>query len=195
MSSEQERTPQDKLKEITSILGSDGMFGGVSKIIQQLGQLAEKGEHFKRAMEGDSDSSLTSNSSCNSTNKKMAGSFDYSVRFGTLKKDDSVSVKPEPTSPKVTASTVARTKPSVETREAEVELFEEDDHLLIVAEMPGVSADGVELTFTEDGVQIRGTGRISSFTKAIGLPRAFRQEDASITSNNGIVEIRLRTSK
>lgn len=190
MSSEPERTPQDKLNDITSILGSDGMFGGVSKIIQQLGALAEKGEQFKRSMEGDSDSS--------SPAKKMAGSFDYSVRFGTLKKDDSVNVAPEPTSPKAnstksTATTSARTKPAIETREAEVELFEEDDHLLIVAEMPGVSTDGVELTFTEEGVQIRGTGRISSFTKAIGLPRAFTQEDASITSNNGIVEIRLRT--
>jgi HSP20 family protein len=189
MSSESERTPQDKLNDITSILGSDGMFGGVSKIIQQLGALAEKGEHFKRAMEGDTDT--------DSPAKKMAGSFDYSVRFGTLKKDDSMKVSPESISPKASSNrssvaTAAKMTPQVEAREAEVELFEEEDHLLIVAEMPGVSADGVELTFTEQGVQIRGTGRISSFTKAIGLPRAFTNEDATITANNGIVEIRLR---
>jgi len=185
MSSEPERTPQEKIDHITSILGSDGMFGGVSKMIQQLSQLAEKGEQLKRSSHSESDSD----------SKKMAGSFDYSVRFGSLKREESHAVKPEPTTPKASAVPITRSNAPSEARQAEVELFEEEDHLLILAEMPGVPTEGVELIFGENELQIHGKGRVSSFTKTLTLPSSFSEKDASITSNNGIVEIRLRMLK
>lgn len=87
---------------------------------------------------------------------------------------------------------------SSSTREAEVhelrepvcDVFEEQDELVIIAEMPGVSLDDLQLGLEGDLLTIEATGKTRKYFKELHLPFAIDLARLRRTANNGVVELR-----
>ena len=180
----------DKSIDMDGLLGMAGMLGGFSQLIQQLGSLAEKGEQLKRSSQSDSSDPA----------KKIASSFGYSVKFGgesfggnrspeSFSSEDHAT--PKSTVRQAGQPEAARSRPVQSVREPIVDTFEESDHFLIVAEMPGVSKDNIELRFSEDAMQLIGLSTFTRYEKTISIPENSSRDDVTVITNNGIVEIRL----
>jgi len=188
-------TNQDKGMDMDGLLGMTGMLGGFSQLIQQLGNLAEKGEQLKRSSQSDSSDPA----------KKMAGSFGYSVKFGgesfggnrsTESFSSDASSTQDHATPKATVrqagqGEAARARPVQSVREPIVDTYSETDHFLIVAEMPGVSKDNIELQFSEGVMHLIGLSTSTRYEKAISIPENALHENVTVITNNGMVEIRL----
>ena len=182
MSDNEDIKQKQAAADLSAMLGIGGLFDGVSNLITKFGELAEKGESLRAAVgEGET-----------SSGKKFTTSYGVNVRFGGGKdgagKDGEYSVNP------LQKTSKPDTKPTSSVprvREPNVELFDEGDHVQIIAEMPGVSSEDVHLTFAEKSLFIQGVSKVDEFKKELALPREFGPEQVAITANNGVVEIRL----
>ena len=154
--------------------GFGGVFKGLADLIEKLGDLAEKGEQLKKSGEFQQ--------------KDVRGVYGFSVKVGLGDKGDQ-EVKVEP------FGNVRRDEKSGETvvqeiREPVVDVFEEKDHTLVVAEMPGISTKDVTLTVKDDLLTIYAEKRDKKYRKEILLPRSYPREKMKMSCNNGILEIR-----
>ena len=155
--------------------GFGGVFKGLADLIEKLGDLADKGEQLKKG-EGEIH------------HRDVKGVYGFSVKVGLGDKGDK-EVKVEPFGnvrrDDKTGETVVQ-----EIREPVVDVFEEKDHTLVVAEMPGVSTKDVTLTVKDDLLTIYAEKRDKKYRKEILLPRSYPQEKMKMTCNNGILEIK-----
>ena len=159
--------------------GLGGILGGLAELLNSVGELAEKGEQLKRA--GDFETSSGKRGSVQvGFNVRTAGtgssdgSAKYTVEpFGDVRRDES------------TGQPVVN-----DVREPAVDVFTEDDHVLIVAEMPGVSEQDLEIRVEGDSLHLSGEGRGKRYAKRVSLPGDTTGEPA-VSSNNGVFEIRL----
>ena len=77
-----------------------------------------------------------------------------------------------------------------EIREPVIDVFDEKDHVLIVAEMPGISVEDVQIEVKEDLLTISAAKGEKKYRKEVLLPRSFKEEKISLTCNNGVLEIK-----
>lgn len=164
----------DKKKSGSSI---DGMFGGLAELIEKLGDLAEKGEKLAKSGEFE----------WGSSGKERKGVFGFSVK--TVLGGDEVKIEPFGNIRRDEESGEAVVE---EVREPVMDVFEEEDHTLIVAEMPGVSAEDVQLEVKDDVLAIRAERESMKYGKEILLPHSYPRDKMEVSCNNGIVEIRCR---
>ncbi len=96
-------------------------------------------------------------------------------------------------------------------REPIVDVWEDDEHVFVTAELPGVSKDNIDLNVTEKAVEIKAqvksekseeeknekriTRTFSSFYKYVSLPSAVDPDSAEATFGNGVLEIKLKKQK
>jgi len=179
---------RDKQQGEDSKTGLGVMFKGLSDLIERLGDLAEQGEELNHTAtkEGQSPSG-----------KPLRAVYGFSFKFGGGK--EGMKVEPfghtraaSPRAARKDSRDKEKAAPVHEVREAMVDLFEEKDGVHIVAEMPGIAASDVRLELKEDILVLMAEGGDKKYWKELILPRAYRRENASITSNNGIVEIWLK---
>ncbi len=76
-------------------------------------------------------------------------------------------------------------------REPLVDIFDEGAEILIVAELPGVSATQIQVDLKDDILSITTTGE-RRYTKEILLSAAVDPDSLQQTYTNGILELRLR---
>jgi len=155
--------------------GFGGVFKGLADLIEKLGDLADKGESLKQG-------------AGELHHRDVKGVYGFSVKVGLGDKGEK-EVKVEP------FGNVRRDEKSGETvvqeiREPVVDVFEEKDHALVVAEMPGVSTKDVTLTVKDDLLTIYAEKRDKKYRKEILLPRSYPQEKMKMSCNNGILEIK-----
>ncbi len=105
--------------------------------------------------------------------------FGYSVRMGL----DGAEVQSFGHVPDARA-----TSPETMPREPLVELHEEADAFLVVAEMPGVPADAPSLELRGDALLITAP---PNWHRAVKLPGPVRTEAITHSCHNGILEVRL----
>lgn len=77
-----------------------------------------------------------------------------------------------------------------EVSEPIVDVFDEADHTLVIAEMPGVGSEDIDVDVTDDILTIDASRDAKKYHKEILLPRAYTREDLQISCNNGILEIK-----
>ncbi len=175
-----EQPDNKKGADLAGAMGLDGLINGMASILGKFSELAEKGESLKRAHAE------------TSADGRVATSYGFSVKFGPGKDKES---HVEPIIKPVAAhARPAQQSPTQSTREPHVEVFDEADHVLVVAEMPGVSSDDVAVNFLEKNLTIQGKSKTAQFQKVLELPAAFGPDDVAISSNNGVIEIRLAKS-
>ena len=75
-----------------------------------------------------------------------------------------------------------------------VDLFEEDDRIRVIAELPGVSQDAIKYEIKGDVLRIWTEGERQYDTEVV-LPGAVQPENVELTYNNGILELHLNKAE
>ncbi|ABM03076.1 heat shock protein, HSP20 family protein [Psychromonas ingrahamii 37] len=159
-----------------------GVFQGLAKLVETLGDLADKGAELKRSGEfkisGQED------------NKDLKGVYGFSIKTGINEKgDQDINVQP--------FGNVHRNEETgesviMEVREPLVDIFDEDEYVLVVAEMPGISAEDLRLELHDDILDLTAEKGNNKYHKELLLPATFTTEQMDISVKNGMVEIKLR---
>jgi HSP20 family protein len=155
-----------------SFEGGAGILKGLGDLIEKLGNLSENGEHSETG-------------EIHGSGKDMKGIYGFTVKvglggdkprvepFGNIRRD------------RESGRTVVQ-----EVREPSVDIFEEDDHVLVVAEMPGISVADVQITVEEDLLTIVAEHGDKKYRKEVLLPASSSREKTQVSCNNGVVEIK-----
>lgn len=155
--------------------GLGGILRGLGGLVEKLAELAEAGGELSRSGEiGGS-----------GAGKALKGIYGFTVKVGLG--GEGVTVAP--------FGNIRRDEESgravvEEVREPAVDVFEEPDHTLIVAEMPGIGAEDVRLEVEEDVLTISAEKGNTRYRKEVLLPGRVRRETMKVSCANGIVEIR-----
>jgi HSP20 family protein len=81
-------------------------------------------------------------------------------------------------------------RPSQEVRVPVVDIFEEEDHLLVMAELPGIAKEDVKIEIQEDVLLISAERGDTKYRKEVLLPRDVMRRKLQVSCKNGILEIR-----
>ncbi len=79
-----------------------------------------------------------------------------------------------------------------ETREPMVDVFNEKDHVLVVAELPGVSEDSISLDLKGDILSLEAGDEKRKYAKEILLPAKVDFEGKEKSFNNGVLEVKMK---
>lgn len=160
-----------------------GFLGGLTTLIERLGELAEKGEELKKLEQfGGEDGKLQGvygfTIKTNLGGDRNGGGGDGGKvkvePFGNVRRDE-----------KTGRATVH------EVLEPPVDVFEEADHVLVVAELPGVGDEDVRLELHEDLLTIAAERGPKKYRKEVLLPASFDAGRMSHTCRNGVLEVKL----
>jgi HSP20 family protein len=171
------KTP-DKNEPSTQAGGSfGGLLSGLTGLVEKLNELAETGAELRRGGE------------IHGAGKELKGIYGFTVKVGLG--DQGARVEPFGNihTDKTTGQAVVE-----EIREPVVDLFEEKDHLLVVAEMPGISAADVQLEVKDDVLTIRAAKGDKQYRKEVLLPGSYPKDKMRLTCNNGVLEIKCAKS-
>ncbi len=154
-------------------LGLGGIFSGLTGLVEKLNELAQTGQGLSQTGEIGGD------------DKGVKGIYGFTVKVGLG--DQSPRVEPfgNIRRDKKTGKAVVQ-----EVREPVVDLFEERDHLLIVAEMPGIGVKDVQLEVKDDVLTIAAARGQKKYRKEILLPGIYPREKMRMACNNGVLEIK-----
>jgi HSP20 family protein len=78
-----------------------------------------------------------------------------------------------------------------EVREPITDVFDEEDHITVVAELPGVSEDEIKIEVTGDIFKLTATGKDRKYAKEILLPCKVKKEGLKSSYKNGVLEVTL----
>lgn len=157
--------------------GIEGVLGGIADILEKLGDLAEKGEQFSKS------------GTFQGKEKDLKGVYGFSIKTGLGGKEKGNEIKVEPfgniRKDEKTGESVVH-----EIQEPLVDIFEEKDHTLIVAELPGIGARDVKIDVKDDVLTIYAERGEKKYSKEIILPKTYQKEKMQVSCNNGILEIK-----
>ncbi len=153
--------------------GLGGVFSGLSELMEKLNKLAESGEELRHTGE------------IGGTGKGTKGIYGFTVKVGLGDQGPRVEPFGNIRQDKKTGEAVVQ-----EIREPVVDLFEEKDCLLIVAEMPGIGVKDVQLEVKDDVLTISAAKGEKKYRKEVLLPGSYPREKMRLTCNNGVLEIK-----
>ncbi len=167
----------DKKSNVTG--NFEGILRGLGDLVQKLGDLAEKGEEMKRSGVFDIDTG---------GNKNAKAVYGFSMKMGL---DGNQEPRVEP------FGNVHRDEKTGETTVQEmseplIDVIEETDHILVLAEMPGVADEDVHLELNGDILLLHAEKGSKKYHKEIVLPRAFENKALERSCRNGILEVKLK---
>ena len=154
--------------------GITGMLQGLGDLLEKLQQLAETGQELKRTGE------------IHGPEKELKGIYGFTVKVGGLGQEGP---RVEPFGNIRRDRSSGRTVVE-QTREPMLDLFEEQDHVLIVCEMPGITAGDVKLSVEGTTLTISAARGDKRYSKQVELPSALEAGKMTIAANNGVVEIK-----
>ncbi len=166
--------------DVSFDFGLGGLFNGLENLIDSATKLAEKGEEISKTGEIDF-----------SGLDKIKGLKDlkgvYGVRVSTLA-DGRPSVQPFGNIKRSPKGPVVE-----EVREPIMDVFEEDQQIQIVSEMPGIEEKDIDLDINGDILTISAASEKRKYQKEILLSKSCRSEDMTWAYKNGILEIKIIT--
>jgi HSP20 family protein len=114
----------------------------------------------------------------------IEGLYDVSVRVGG---------RTPPTMPRAGSipRVVRRRAPAEDTREPVVDVFDEPDSVIVVAQLPGVAQHAAHWSCRERRLTIRADSADRKYAKELELPAAVDEEQAMSSFVNGVLEITL----
>lgn len=156
----------------------EGILRGLGDLVEKLGDLAEKGEQLKRSGVLDIDTR---------SGKEAKAVYGFSVKMGL---NDNKEPQVEPFGNvhhnEQTGETTVQ-----EVSEPLVDVIEESDHVLVLAEMPGVASEDVRLELNGDVLTLHAERGSKKYHKEIVLPRSFDSKGMEQSCHNGILEVKL----
>lgn len=154
-------------------LGIGGILKGLAGLVEKLGELAETGQELSEIKE------------IHGPGKEVKGIYGFTVKVGLGEEKASIEPFGNIRRDEKTGHTVVQ-----EIREPVVDIFEEEDHTLVVAEMPGITTDDVQIEVKDDLLAIYAEKGDKKYRKEILLPENYSKEKMAISCNNGILEIK-----
>lgn len=152
-----------------------GILKGLGGLVEKLGELAEAGGELSKSGEIHG----------LGPDRAAKGVYGFTVKVGL----GGEGVKVEP------FGNIRRDEESgrpvvQEVTEPAADVFEESDHTLVVAEMPGIGAEDVRLEVTDDLLTITAERGKKKYRKEVLLPGSFPREKMRVSCTNGVLEIR-----
>lgn len=77
----------------------------------------------------------------------------------------------------------------IEERKPLVDVIETDNEIQVIAEMPGVRKEDIELKATERSLEIRAEGENRKYHEVVNLPAEVDPDSAKAKYNNGVLEV------
>lgn len=150
---------------------------GLGTLVEQIGELARKAERAGGEMSERGEFE---------TGSGKRGVFGFSVKMGLGEK--TAEIEPFGNIRKDEESGRIQVR---EIREPLLDVFDEADHVLIVAEVPGIMKEDLRLELHDDVLTIAAERGEAKYRKEVLLPESFSQEKMSFTCRNGILKIKL----
>ena len=166
-----------ELKSLEDLPLVGGLFKGLGKFVELVEKVEEAGGEIKRKGEIKGDDG------------KIKGIYGFSIKsgIGNIPKVQTFgNIRP------VEKKAGKREIKITETREPIVDVFDEKDHVLIVAELPGVLEESIKLDFKGDILILEAGDEKRKYAKEILLPAKVEFGDKEVSFKNGILEIKLK---
>lgn len=155
------------------IFGLGGLFKGIEKLVDLAGKLEENGaiskegeinfDHIKKGMKGVYGFTINT----------AGGGIPKVETFGNIKKT--------PEGPKVD-----------EEREPITDIFDEENEIVVIAEMPGIEKNDLKIDLKEDILEISAVSKNRTYRKELLLPLKASMQNLNHKFTNGILEIRIK---
>ena len=156
--------------------GFGGLFKGIGNLLDLATKMAEEGK------EGYSDSG-----EFEALGGRAKGVYGFSVRLGLGGKpvvEHFGNIRETETGPVV-----------AETREPLVDVLDEGDRLVVIAELPGVEQDNIHLEVKDDVLALTAEAKDRRYDKEILLPSPVDADTLESSYRNGVLEIKLAKKK
>ena len=167
---------QDAQPEVSIDLGFGGLFKGLSNFVDLLSTMVDENQE---------ETSRTGTFKVKGLGDQARGVYGINIRTGlggTPKVGTFGNIRDSEEGPVV-----------AEVREPMVDVFDEKDEIVIVAELPGVSEAEIETNLEEDILRLETTGE-RKYAKEILLESPVDAGTMRRSYNNGILEIRIGTT-
>jgi HSP20 family protein len=151
-----------------------GLLGGLGGLMEKLGELAVAGEELSRSGE------------FKDAAGKIRGVYGINVRTA-LGDSGQTELKIEPFG-NVHGDADRRLDEDV--REPLVDIHEEDDHVLVLVELPGVAKEDVALQVSGDQLDLSAVRGKTTYSKHVDLPKNCSAERMNWECSNGILQVR-----
>lgn len=160
--------------------GMSGILGGLGNLIEAIGDLAKKAEASNGETHGTGEFE---------TEPGIKGVWGFSFKSGLGQEEPIIepfgNVKRDRNSGEVIVEPV---------REPLIDIFDEQDRLLVIAELPGVVQEDIHLQLHDDILDISAARKKIQYHKEVLLPASFSSGQMGFTCNNGILEVTLMKS-
>ncbi|MEW6407893.1 MAG: archaeal heat shock protein Hsp20 [Patescibacteria group bacterium] len=174
-----DRTRED-LKNLEDLPLVGGLFKGLEKFIDLAEKVEEAGGEIKRKGE------------IKGLGGETKGIYGFSIRsgIGSLPQVQTFgNIRP------VQKKTGKKEIKVEEIREPLVDVFDEKDHILIIAELPGVAKERIKLDLKGDILTLRAENEKRKYAKEILLPHKVDFEQKKVNFKNGVLEIKLMKTR
>jgi HSP20 family protein len=166
---------EEPKEEVTVDLGFGGLFKGLGNFLDMVSELAEKGDEV---------ATRTGEFRVKGLGDKGRAVYGMTVRTG-------IGGIPR-VEPFGNIRTGEAGEPMVaDVREPLVDVFDEDEEIVVVVELPGVAEGEIKVEVQDDVLSLETTGE-HSYAKEILLSEAVEATDPEKTYRNGILEVRLK---
>jgi HSP20 family protein len=165
---------KDKKAEVTIDLGFGGLFKGLGNFLDLLVDMSETGE---------SEVTRSGEFRVKGLGDQARGIYGFTVRTdigGAPHVESFGNIRSTEEGPVV-----------AEVREPLVDIFDEDQEVVVVAELPGVNEEEIEIEVQDDILTLQTIGQ-RKFAKEILLPGTVEPTTLQKTYRNGILELRLK---
>ena len=152
--------------------GLGGILKGLGDLVERLGELEQHGE-------------ISRTGKINGPGDQLRGIYGFTVKVGLG--DQGPRIEPFGNIRRDAES--GRTEVQ-EVREPMVDVFEEDDHLLVLAELPGIGKDDIQVDLKDDVLTIVAERGEKKYRKEVLLPCCVPKVKMQVTCNNGVLEIK-----
>lgn len=173
MAEKEKKKEEEKKAGIDFGIGLGGIFEGIGNLIESVSKIAEAGGGI-----------IEKQGEIKGLRDKLKGVYGFTIRTlagGEFKVEPFGNIKKTPEGPVVE-----------EEREPLTDVFDEKDEVVVVAEIPGVSEEGISLDLKGDILEISAVGKNGKYRKEVLLPVQVKKETLSYTYKNGILEIKLK---
>lgn len=178
---QEDATPEVDVGGIFKSLGLGGLVNGLSGILEKVADLAEKGEQLSKSGEfrvGGIPPGVRGG------RKGVKGVYGFTINTmagGKPKVETFGNIKKTPKGPVVE-----------EVREPIVDIFDEGETIKVIAELPGIKEDDVQIEVKGDMLTLSAQGRKRKYNKEILLPAMVDEKNISSSYENAMLEVILQ---
>lgn len=155
--------------------GLGAILKGLGGLVERLGELADTGREISKVAEVHGQGPA----------KEIKGVYGFTVKVGLGGEGATFepfgNIRREPGIGRAVVH---------EVMEPAVDIFQERDHTLVVAELPGISAEDVRLEVKDDVLTLVAERGTKKYRKEVLLPDSFALEKMQVSCTNGVLEIR-----